>query len=209
MKTKLLALLPVLAILALLAACYPKGPEYVEEIDVVFTTYDDKYNFDAKATFAMPDQIVVDIDIEEGDTIYEYMKPAFATPILQAIQTNMQNRGYSRVAPSANPDLVLTPAGISSTTYFYSYWYDWWYGGYWGWGWGWYYPPYYTVSSYTTGSLIMVIADPKQSSNTPINRSPALWLSVSNGLLTGAYDVSRVTAAINQAFVQSPYLKTN
>ena len=209
MKTKLLALLPVLALLV--AACYPKGPEYVEEIDVVLTTYDDTYDFNAKATYAMPDQIVVDVKIDNGDTTYEYMKPAFATPILQAIQTNMTSLGWSRVAVSANPDLLLTPAGMSSTTYFYSYWYGWWYGGYYG-GWGWYYPPYYpyySVSSYTTGSLVMVIADPSQGSNRPINRSPALWLSVSNGLLTGAYDVSRVTTAINQAFQQSQYLKTN
>jgi predicted small lipoprotein YifL len=206
MKTKLLALLPVLV---LLAACYPQGPDYVEDIDVVATTYDDEFNFDAKTTYAMPDKIVVDIDIEEGDTIYEYMKDAFATPILQAIQTNMTSRGFTRVAVSANPDLLLTPAGLSSTTYFYSYWYDWWYGGYWGWGWGWYYPPYYTVSSYTTGSMVMVLSDPKAGANSPINRSPAVWIGVGNGLFTGAYELSRVTNAINQAFQQSPYLKTN
>ena len=96
---------------------------------------------------------------------------------------------------------------MKSTTYFYSYWYDWWYGGYWGWGWGWYYPPYYTVSSYTTGSLIMVISDPNE--ETPINRSPAVWVGIGNGLLTGAYDIDRATDAVDQAFAQSPYLQTN
>ena len=204
MKTKLLVLLPVL----LLAACYPKGPEYVEDIDAVLTSHDQAYDFNAKSTYAMPDQIVIDVSIDRGDTTYQYMPAAFATPILQAIQTNMQSRGYSRVDVSADPDLLLTPAGISSTTYFYSYWYNWWYGGYWGY-WGWYYPPYYTVSSYTTGSMIMVLSDPNQASDSPINRSPAVWTAVANGLFTGDYNVSRVTTAINQAFLQSPYLKTN
>jgi predicted small lipoprotein YifL len=206
MKTKLSALMIVIALLV--AACYPKGPEYVEDIDAVLTTYDDTYDFNAKTTFAMPDQIVVDVTIDRGDTTYEYMKPAFATPILQSIETNMESRGFTRVDVSADPDLLLTPAGLSSTTYFYSYWYNWWYGGYWGY-WGWYYPPYYTVSSYTTGSLVMVLSDPNAASNSPINRSPSVWIAVGNGLFTGAYNVNRVTTAINQAFQQSPYLKTN
>jgi hypothetical protein len=101
--------------------------------------------------------------------------------------------------------VVLTPAGLSTTTYFYSYWYDWWYGGYWGW-YGWYYPPYYTVSSYTTGTLLMVVADPDQASESPINRSPALWIAAANGLLTYSYDLSRVSQGIDQAFTQSSYL---
>jgi hypothetical protein len=206
MKTKLFAVLPFVA---LLWACYPNGPEYVEDADVVLTTFDETYNFNAKSSYAMPDKIVVDVDIDEGDTIYEYMADAFASPILQTIETNMENLGWTRVAVDDNPDLLLTPAGISSTTYFYTYWYDWWYGGYWGYGWGWYYPPYYTISSYTTGTMLMVMSDPNQASESPINRSPTVWISAANGLLTGYYDIERVTNAIDVSFKQSPYLKTN
>ena len=205
MKTKLTTVLPLMV---LLGACYPNGPEYVEDADVVATSYDVNYDFKAKATFAMPDRIVVDVSIEQGDTTYEYMLPKFATVILEAIQTDMEALGWERVGINEDPDLLLTPAAISSTTYFYSYWYDWWYGGWYG-GWGWYYPPYYTVSSYTTGTMILVLADPNQGSDSPINRSQSLWTMAGNGLFTGAYDVSRVTNAIHQAFKQSPYLKTN
>lgn len=205
MKTKLF----VAAASLVLAACYPDGPEYAEDTDVVITSFDEGYNFSEKQTFAMPDQIVVDVEIDEGDTIYEYMADKFATPILETIQANMEDLGYTRVGVEDNPDLLLTPAGFTSTTYFYSYWYDWWYGGYWGWGWGWYYPPYYTVSSYTTGSFVMVLADPNQAADSPINRSPTIWLSAANGLVSGAYNISRITDSIDQAFEQSPYLKTN
>ncbi len=201
MKTKLATVLPIMV---LLGACYPKGPDYVEDADVVATSYDVKYDFKAKSTFAMPDKIVVDVTIDRGDTTYEYMLPAFATPILAAIQSDMEKYGWQRVDIDEDPDVVLTPAGISSTTYFYSYWYDWWY-----YGWGWYYPPYYTVSSYTTGTLLMVLADPSQAANSPINRSQAVWTAAGNGLLTGYYDITRATDAIHQAFAQSPYLKTN
>jgi hypothetical protein len=205
MKTKLF----VAAASLVLAACYPDGPEYAEDTDVVITSFDEEYNFSEKQTFAMPDQIVVDVEIDEGDTIYEYMADKFATPILETIQANMEDLGYTRVDVEDNPDLLLTPAGFTSTTYFYSYWYGWWYGGYWGWGWGWYYPPYYTVSSYTTGSFVMVLADPNQAADSPINRSPTIWLSAANGLVSGAYNISRITDSIDQAFEQSPYLKTN
>ena len=203
MKTKLLA-----ASMLLLAACYPQGPEYVEDADIVYTTYEPEYDFTDKQTYAMPDKIVVDVDIKDGDTTVTYMKDIYATPILAAIEANMNAYGWDRVGVNQDPDLLLTPGGITSTTFYYSYWYDWWYGGYWG-GWGWYYPPYYTVSSYTTGTMIMVLADPNQSSNSPINRSPALWLSAANGLLTGYSDINRVTNSINQSFKQSPYLKIN
>lgn len=209
MKRILLLALPVL----LLGGCYPAGPEYVEDLDVVYTTYDETYDFQGQSTYAMPDKIVVDIEIDEGaigpDTTFVYMKDALAAPILSAIDSRMQAYGWSKVDISDTPDVLVNPAAMSSTTYYYSYWYDWWYGGYYGGYWGWYYPPYYTVSSVTTGSLVITMADPSAADTSPIGKSQTAWLSVANGVATGYGDVGRVTKAINQAFAQSPYLKTN
>lgn len=190
----------------LFAGCYPGGPDYTEDLDVVYTTFDDSYDFDAASTYSMPDQIVIDVEIDNGDTNYVYMKDIYADQILQRIDDNMASRGYQKVDVSANPDLLLMPAAMKSTTFFYSYWYCWWYGGYWG-GWGWYYPPYYTVSSYTTGSLIMTLSDPN--SDNPINQSPTTWIAAANGLMNNNYNANRVLETIDQAFEQSPYLKTN
>lgn len=198
----------------LLGGCYPEGPEYTEDLDVVYTTYDQAYDFQAASTYAMPDQIVVDAqkNNDTGEWEPEYMPASFAGPILAQIEANMTANGWTRLAndpvtglPNTNAEVVLTPAAIKSTTYFYSYWYDWYYG--WGGWYGWYYPPYYTVSSYTTGSMIMVIADPHVQS--PINQSQAAWLAVGNGLFTGSYDINRVKKSIDQSFKQSPYLKIN
>lgn len=199
----------------LLGGCYPEGPEYTEDLDVVYTTYNKAYDFQGAQTYAMPDQIVVDVKRDEddevpGDWVPEFMPDAFADPILAHIEANMAANGWTRLAndpitgePNTDADVVLTPAAIKSTTYFYSYWYDWYYG--WGGWYGWYYPPYYTISSFTTGSMIMVIADPHTES--PINQTQAAWLAVGNGLFTGAYDLNRVKKSIDQSFAQSPYLK--
>lgn len=205
MKRILLLALPAL----LLGSCYPAGPEYVEDLDVVYTTYDETYDFQGQSTYARPDKIVVDVEIDRGDTTYVYMKDALAAPILAAIDAQMQAYGWSKVDISAAPDVIVNPAAVSSTTYYYSYWYDWYYGGYYGGYWGWYYPPYYSVSSVTTGSLIIVMADPSAADSSPIGKSQTAWLSVANGVATGYGDVGRVTNAINKAFAQSPYLKTN
>jgi hypothetical protein len=190
----------------LLSGCYPGGAEFNEDLDVVYTNHSATYDFQSKGTYSMPDKIVVDVKIDHGDTIVEYMKDIYAGPILQQIADNMANYGWTRVDISTGPDVLLTPAGISSTTYYYDYWYCWWYGGWYG-GWGWYYPPYVTVSSFTTGSLIMTIEDPNTDS--PINSSEAVWVSAVNGILSGAYDISRITKGVEQAFKQSTYLKTN
>lgn len=209
MKRILLMTLPAF----LLGSCYPAGPEYVDDLDVVYTTYDETYDFQGQNTYAMPDKIVVDIEIEQGavgrDTTFVYMKDALAAPILAAIDARMQAYGWSKVNISAGPDVIINPAAVSSTTYYYSYWYDWYYGGYYGGYWGWYYPPYYSVSSITTGSLVLTMADPSLADQSPIGKSPLAWLVVANGVASGYGDVGRVTKAIDQAFAQSPYLKTN
>ena len=36
-----------------------------------------------------------------------------------------------------------------------------------------------------------------------------VWTAAANGLLSGAYNTTRVNNAIDQAFEQSPYLRTN
>lgn len=199
------ALFPVFAVF-LLWSCYPDGPEFYEDTDITFTSFEPEFVFQARNTYSLPDKIVTDVEIKNGDTTYVFMKDIYAVPILQAIDRNMANYGWEKVAISQRPDVVLTPGAIRNTTILYSYWYNWWYGGYYP-GWGWYYPPYYAVSSYTTGSMIVTMADPNIDS--PINLTRASWIMIGNGLLSGAGDVNRVIGVIDQAFEQSPYLKLN
>jgi hypothetical protein len=202
-RSKWIAGLAVLVVL--IGGCYPQGPDFIEDLDIVVTRFEDGYNFSAKQTYARPDKIVkVTGDRREGEDP-EYIPDVVATPILAAMDKNMTALGYTKVDVSANPDLLLTPASWETTTisYYYDYWY-WWYGGYYPY-YGWGYPAY--VSSYTTGTLFMALVDPDviSANGNPIRQ----WSGAANGILTYTYDATRITRAVDKAFAQSPYLKTN
>jgi hypothetical protein len=195
--------LVIVTLSALLVGCYPQGPEYTEDLDVVLTNFQSGYDFSSKGTYARPDKIVkITGNLQEGDDP-AYIPDATAALIFAEIDKNMQNLGYSKVDVSDDPDLLLAPASWETTTifYYYDYWY-WWYGGYYP-GWG--YPAY--GGSYTTGTLLMTLIDPAV---VGANGNVVLqWTGAVNGILSGAYNATRVNKGIDQAFAQSPYLKTN
>jgi hypothetical protein len=185
--------------------CYPDGPTYTEDLDIVITHHNADYDFATKGTYAMPDKIVkITGNLTEGE-LPEYLPAANATTILNAIASNMESLGWTRVDVNAQPDVLLAPAAWETTTisYYYDYWY-WWWGGYYPY-WP-YYPPVYSYS-YTTGTVLMSLVDPNElnGNGNPIHQ----WTGILNGILNSKFDGPRVTKLIDQAFDQSPYLKTN
>jgi len=192
----------------LLSGCYPGGPDYIEEMDVVLTKHNDTYDFASKGTYAMPDKIVkVTGNLVEGEEP-EFVPDITGKPILARIESNMTAYGWTRVDISANPELLLAPASWETTTvfYWYDYWYYWWGGYYPGWGWGGYYPPVY-YDSYTTGTLVMTLIDKDVvgANGNPLTQ----WAGSVSGIMTGTYNATRMNTAIDKAFAISPYLKTN
>jgi hypothetical protein len=188
------------SIILLLGSCYPQGPEYYEDLDLVYTNYDDQYDFGSKGTFAIPDKIVkVSGNLIEGEDP-EFVDEPFNGQILQQIENNMSELGWTKTDDPANADVVLFPAVWSNTTIYY--WYDYWcwyYPWYCGWGWG-----YPSASSYTTGTLVMTLVAEESNYLEPTR----VWTAAANGLLSGAVDITRVNRSIDQAFEQSPYLNT-
>jgi hypothetical protein len=205
MRKRTISFVAILSVI-FLWGCYPDGPQYTEDMDLVLTHHNPDYNFVAKGTYAMPDKIVeITGNLQEGDAP-EYIPDATAKSILDRVAANMESLGYQRVDISANPDLLLAPASWETTTiyYYYDYW-GWWYGGYYP-----YYPYYPPVSyggSYTTGTLLLTLMDPDELSGTgnPIQQ----WTGAINGILDSKYDATRVLPLVDQMFEQSPYLKTN
>lgn len=205
-----------LALLTLpfLSGCYPEGAEYVEELDLVLTNYDDTYDFSSKTTYAMPDSIIkITGDVfndPDGNGKPQMVSPTFSVPLLQQIDENMAASGWQKVSKTSNPDVILLVSGIQTTNLYYYY--DWWYWGWWypGWypGWGWYYPyvPVY-VDGYRSGSLFIQMIDAKAVPQT--ENVPVVWSGIFNGMLEGsnAEIIARVQTAIDKAFAQSPYLK--
>lgn len=194
MKKKLLF---YLIIITTMVSCYPEGPEYYSDMDIVYSTYEDQFDFASKGTYSMPDKIVK-ITAEAIDGEPEYVKEPYNTQMLQRIAGNMTDLGWTKVEDPADADLTLFPAVWTNTTIYY--WYDYWcwyYPYYCGWGWG-----YPTVSSFTTGTMLMTLFADGDDYVEPLR----VWTSALNGLLSGAYNTSRVNQGIDQAFEQSPYL---
>ncbi len=190
----------------LLWGCYLQGPEYTEELDLVYSNYDKNFDFAGKGTYSLPDKIVKITG--EPTAPPEYIKDIYGLPVLAQIEANMTALGWTKVDVSASPDVQLLPAAWTTTSIIYGGYY----GGYWCWyypyycGGGWYYP-YYPVSSYTTGTLLMTMASPSDESTDGSLR--VVWTGAINGLLQGTYEISRIKDGVDQAFKQSPYLKTN
>jgi len=199
---KILRILSFAALAVLLTQCYPEGPDYVEELDLVYSNYDAGYDFTAKHTYAIPDKIMkIDDDLVNGGDP-NFVKEPYSTQLLDKIKVNMATYGWELVEKNENPDVVVAPVAYMLTTTYY-------YGGYWG-GWyggwyGWYYP-YPVTTSYTTGSLIISMIDPNDLS--PDDKARTVWTGIVNGLLDGSSSsfTSRYTKGIDQAYTQSPYL---
>ena len=190
-----------LSIVVLLGSCYPGGTEYYEYTDVVYTNYDDQFEFQGKSLYSIPNKIVkITGELAAGEEP-EYVQEPFNTQMLNQIKSNMTALGWTTTEDPANADLTMFPAVWTNTTIYY--WYDYWcwyYPYYCGWGWG-----YPSVSSYTTGTLLMTLVADGEDYIDPAR----VWTGAANGLLSGAYNTSRVNKAIDQAFIQSPFLKVN
>ena len=198
MKKKVFAI----AFVGMLMGCYPDGADYTEELDIVYSNYDETYDFQSKGTYTMPDEIIK-LTGDENDPV-DYVADQYADPILDQIEENMSALGWTRVAENGDVEL-LSATWTTTTIYYYG-------GGYWCWynpyycGGGWYYP-YPVATSYTSGTLVMTMVDPNMESAD--GRVRAIWTGAINGLLSDVYSSSRVENGVNQAFKQSPYLKTN
>jgi len=196
----------MLTLFVLFAACYPQGPEYIEDLDLVVTHHDASFDFKTLGTYALPDEVVkLTGNVTEGDEV-EFVDPVYANPILASIRENMNALGWTEV-DKGDADVLILPMATSST---YAFWYyDWWYWDWWypyDW-WGWYYPYPIYGGAYTTGSLFIQMTYPDGTS--AADNIPVIWSGIFNGLLEGgtANINDRIETSIDQAFDQSPYLE--
>jgi hypothetical protein len=102
-----------LGVILTLGSCEVQGPEYYEDLDLVYTNYDDQYDFSSKGTYAMPDSIVkVTGNLLEGEDP-EFVKEPYNTQILQKIEENMTALGWTKVAdPASAGDAAQLAAGL-------------------------------------------------------------------------------------------------
>ena len=180
---------------------------------LVYTDYDQQADFSDVETFYLPDSILV---IGNADKT-EYWKDADAQEIIGTVADLMESRNFVRTDDKETAQTGLQISYVERVTYFvgYDYPYWWWYypyywaPGYWGDWLGWHYP-YQVYYGYTAGSMLIEMVD--LTADRQSNRKlPVIWDSFIGGLLTSSHKVNmqRTLDAVNQAFMQSPYLETN
>ena len=194
------------AVCAVLASCQ-KDPD-TDKLDnhyLVYTNYDSDTDFKSIESFYVIDSILI-IGNSEKPT---YWNNSNSQKIVNAYNDKLEGCGYIMVPTADEADVILQLSYINNTYYFSSFGPGpWWssYPAYWNWGgWGWYYP--YTFNySYSTGSIIAELVN-TNAPNPQNDKLTVIWNSYICGLLNGNnLSLSRTMDAINQAFVQSPYL---
>lgn len=178
---------------------------------LVYTDYDAGTNFSSFGTYYLPDSIL----LIGGADKTEYWKNTQALEIVDKVAANLNGRGYVRTDDKKLAELGIQLSYVRRATYFVGYDspYWWWYypyywaPGYWGDWLGWHYP-YRVYYGYTAGSLLVEMLN-LEADRESGKKLPVIWDSFIGGLLSADSEINqqRTLQAIDQAFVQSPYLK--
>src|SRR5215213_5354628 len=91
--------------------CYPKGAEYIDELDLVYTNYDATADFSAKKTYSIPDSVIKitgeHFDDPDGNGKPQFVKATYSSVILSQLKKDMELMGWTLVDKSDDPDVVL------------------------------------------------------------------------------------------------------
>jgi hypothetical protein len=197
------------------AACYPGEIDTAAQTDLVVTFHQDGADFQANASFAIPDSIV-DIGVAAGGG--STLDHQYDAQILAKVAQELTAMGYTQITDTTvQADVIVAVSAITVENYSYYVpgypWYPYW--GWWG-GWpagagagtNWYYPwyPVYTTN-FTSGTLFITMLDP----DVPPPQAGdlvSIWSAAINGMLEGTNTeiLARINNNIGQAFDQSPYL---
>lgn len=192
---------------ALVSAC-SWGPGALDETrDQILTVArkGENANFSNYRTFAIADSISV---VEDGKKFR--INNDTTDMIFAQIVVNMNKYGYTQVVPENSPNLLVDVSYIKKTnTYTYpGYWndWDWWWDSFdYPWyGWNPYYP-YQTpsfISSYTTGSLVIEIADVTSVASS--ENVPIVWHGLVREILNGTHTQQELFASIDEVFAILP-----
>lgn len=211
---KKILLFSVLALLT--AACHKEpSPQDSNNEYLVYTSPGKGVTFTSFRTFDLADSLLV---IGQSDKP-EYSQSNNALALIQQVRVNMENLGYIYTPDNPDADLGIQMTFVIKTERYVKYYNDpyWWldYPGYWPsgyWGnWTGFYYPYPVSYTYTTNALITDMVDLTGDQRDGSEPLEVVWTSYIGGPAGYSVqnDVNRLKAAVDQAFVQSPYLNRN
>lgn len=205
-------ILLISAVIMMAAACHkePYGNDDGEYL--VYTTPGKDVDFSPFKTYYLADSLLV---IGSGDNP-QYSQSDNAMELIERVRNNMENYGYVYTSDRDDADLGIQMTFVVKTERFVKYYSNpyWWidYPGYWlpgFWGnWCGFYYPYPISYTYSTNALMidMVNLDSPQGKDEKLE---VIWSSYIGGPAgySLSSDIDRIEDSIDQAFVQSPYLK--
>ena len=193
-------------------ACQKEPYADVDDDYLVYTSPGKNATFASYSTFDLADSLLI---IGQSKNP-EYSQSNNALALIQAVRTNMENLGYIYTPDNPDADLGIQMTYVVRTERYVQYYNDpyWWldFPGYWSPGyWGNYTGfcyPYPVTYTYSTNALMIDMVN----LTTPKTGNEALevvWSAYIGGPSSGNvnYDVDLMKNAINQAYVQSAYLK--
>ncbi len=200
------------AAVLMLAACHKEPFRDSDNEYLVYTSPGKNVDFEQYKTFHVADSLLV---LGQGDKPV-YSKSQAAKDLILTYRANMEQRGFIFVPKAEEADLGIQLTYIIKTEKFIQYydspywWLDYpgyWPAGYWGNWYGYYYPRPVTYT-YTANALLADIVN-LTTELTDETLLEILWTSYVGGQAGGSYqsDVKRMQNAIDQAFVQSPYIQ--
>jgi Domain of unknown function (DUF4136) len=195
-------LIPVIAISAFVFfGCQPEQDttKLLDQL-VVSTTYDNTANFSGYSTYSISNQ--------SNDTIIVQSEDNYPRPVLARINTNLQSAGYTRVGQNEDPDWRINVYVINDFNLYQQISYsNFYYPSYYGYGYGYgglYGYPFVNTYATNTGSLVLEILDLRNI--TPDKKVKVLWSAYMGDVYSTIDLVGQSQEAIDQAFIQSPYL---
>lgn len=182
----------------------PDLSELVNDM-VVMTSYDTLANFSNFPTYTLPLDTIGLISNSSAET---YITDSYARMINSAVRRNFNLTNRTRVERNQNPDLGINIYVVNDLSVYQSVVYPGY--GYPGYGYGGYYGyygyPYVNTQISQQAILIIEMVDLKQID--PVTNEPKrLWVANIGDLISSFEPEKKVVEAIDQAFVQSQYLK--
>lgn len=207
---KKILLIPAVILLAV--ACH-KEP-YIDSDNeyLVYTAPGKEVTFTGFTTFDLADSLLVIGQSAKP----EYSQSNNALALIQAVRTNLEKLGYIYTPDNPDADLGIQMTYVVKTERYVQYYNDpyWWldYPGYWSPGfWGnyiGYYYPYPVTYTYSTNALMVDMVN-LTIPETGKEALEVVWSAYVGGPASASIttDLDKMKNAIDQAFVQSPYLK--
>ena len=178
-----------------------------DEMPLYITKQEPSVDFSGYSTYSLADSVAV----INNDQLVQRARTDYDAAFIDAISTQMQSRGFSRVSHSDSPDLGITISriyndytGIVDYSNYWNYYDGYWGSDYWGYpGYDYYFPPMYGTYTVTDGGVAIDMIDLKNVATN--NQLRQVWSGLVRG--SGTFNIDKVPIHAQALFDQSPYLE--